>query len=265
MFPSNSTLNYTRKESGSEILIFLHGFCEDLSMWDQILSFGFEKYDVLCLDLPGFGKSDPQSEGSIDQMATAVILLIDQLNIKKFKLFGHSMGGYVALAIADKITSRLTGFGLINSHPFVDSKEAKNSRLKSIDFIKKHGSALYVKQLIPNLFPESFMKSNRFLIEQLTFNANNYQDSGITKAQVAMISRKDQTRTMQRLPCPMLCIIGRLDTLMPIDKLIEQADHSSITDIVLLEHVGHMSPFENPKIVRFHLLNYLSLLNNYFK
>ena len=55
-------------------------------------------------------------------------------------MFGHSMGGYITLAFAEKYSELLKGFGLINSTAFADSDERKQRREKSIETIQQNGS-----------------------------------------------------------------------------------------------------------------------------
>jgi len=212
---TSPSLNYQLQGSARKpVLVFLHGFCEDLSMWDAVLEKGFDDYRLLCIDLPGFGASAPQAKGSIADMSKAVIDLLGQLSIDAFYLFGHSMGGYVALTIAAKMPKRLLGFGLINSHPFADSEEGKVNRQKAFDFIENHGASLFIKQLIPKLFPKKFVGSNSFLIEKLIFTANNYPAKGIQYGLQAMKERPDQTDVLQDFHIPVFCLIGELKHLL---------------------------------------------------
>ncbi len=259
-------LHYSRVGKKSDLsLVFLHGFCEDSTMWDEVLKSGFSEYQVIIIDLPGFGKSAVQEIDSLKAMANAVINLLDELGVAQFYLFGHSMGGYVALTIAAHFESRLLGLGLINSHPYADDGDSKLARQKSIDFVLTHGSSLYVKQLIPKLFPDHFANSNRFLIEQLTFRANNYPDAGIANAQRAMMNRPDQSQVLTKLTIPVLCIIGGQDNLIPNQLLIEQAQYPGLTHLEVIPKMGHMGPFEKPTLVRKAIKDYLTtvyLLNN---
>ena len=227
-------------------------------MWDGLLEKGFEEYRLLCIDLPGFGASAPQAKGSIADMAQLVINLIDQLSIERFVVFGHSMGGYVALKIAEDVADRILGLGLIHSHPFADSEETKINRQKAFDFISNHGSSLFIKQLIPNLFPKNFTGSHSFLIDRLIFNANNFPDRGIQNGLQAMKERPDLSDVLRKLQVPYMCVIGLLDTLLPTEKFIQQVDFASITELALLPNIGHMSPFENPKILRKRIIQYLA-------
>jgi len=266
---SNSSLpllNYKLQGSSRKpVLVFLHGFCEDLSMWDEVLEKGFEAYRLLCIDLPGFGASAPQANGSIEQMGKAVIDLIDHLAIEQFILFGHSMGGYVALTIASKVPNRLKGFGLIHSHPFADSEQGKSNRQKSIDFIEAHGSSLFIKELIPKLFPKKYVGSHSFLVNKLIFNANSFPAVGIQNGLQAMKERPDQTEVMRHFRIPILCLVGALDELLPLKQLIDQANFAPITDLRILQTVGHMGPYENPKAIRkciLPFLNNLQILSN---
>ena len=71
-------------------------------MWQSL---SLDKLDVRCLfiDLPGHGQSEFSTTESpasgIEQMAIEVIAVIESLGIENFDILGHSMGGYVALAV----------------------------------------------------------------------------------------------------------------------------------------------------------------------
>ncbi len=257
---SNPTeLSYSIIGKGTPI-VFLHGFCEDASMWDGVIEKGFDGYQVICIDLPGFGKSPIEQDFSIDQMADAVNGLLDKIISVPFYLFGHSMGGYVTLAYAEKYEEKLLGLGLINSHPFADSTTGKENRQKAVEFINKFGSTLFVKQLLPKLFPKSFRNSHRFLMERLVFDAAKCPARGISSGLTAMKNRPDRSEVLKNISIPFLAVVGKKDELLDTNKFMEQMSMANITQAELLPKLGHMSPFEDPKSIN-NIIN--SFLENF--
>lgn len=234
---------YQAEGKGTAVL-FLHGFCEDSSIWEEFRAGLLEgQYRMICIDLPGFGKSEAVAGTSIEQMAEAVHAVLLKLNVARFILIGHSMGGYVGLAFARLYPSMLLGLCLFHSHPYADPEEKKENRRKSIAFIRRQGHALFVKQLIPSLFYPQFAKSNDFLIEKLTYRAARGKSAGIIAAQEAMIGRKDEAQALAAMQAPVLFIIGEEDQAVPPEN-VEQIHLPDTASIHILEKVGHMGMFE---------------------
>ena len=244
-----------RVEGKGSTIVLLHGFCEDSRIWDALKDDLVEEhYRVVLIDLPGFGKSDPLSEKSISAMAKAVRAVIEELELDNFILIGHSMGGYVSLAYAEEYAEELIGLGMFHSHPFADSKDKKEGRTKSVQFIQRQGHILYVKQLIPKLFSPSFSRSNAFLIDKLVYHASKYQVEGITGGLEAMRDRPDRSQVLTKMPCPVLFIIGKEDGAIPHQVSMDQTHLPDTASIHILDKVGHMGMFEamktSQKIVR---------------
>ena len=243
----DKAIAYDTVGKGAAVLL-IHGFCEDSRMWEDFSQdLVEEKYKVITIDLPGFGQSDVWSDVSIADMAEAVHAVLQELKQEKVILIGHSMGGYVGLAFAEKHSEMLAGLGLFHSHPYADSDDKKEGRQKGIGFIRRQGSALYVKQLIPALFAPDFVNSNAFLIEKLTFRASKYDAEGIIAALQAMKDRPDRSAVLSSISCPVLFIVGKKDQAVPVDKSIEQTHLPAISSIHIMEKVGHMGMFEATK------------------
>ncbi|MCB0634588.1 MAG: alpha/beta hydrolase [Saprospiraceae bacterium] len=238
---------YNSKGKGPAVVL-LHGFCEDSRLWEDFKNDLIEeKYRVICVDLPGFGQSEVMEHISMAGMAEAVAAVVKGLKLEEIILIGHSMGGYVALAFAERYPELLSGLGLFHSQAREDSDEKKAARQKSVDFILRQGSALYVKQTIPSLFAPKFINSNTFLIEKLTFRASRYEPAGIVTALIGMKDRPDRSEVLRQIKCPVLFIIGKLDTLIPEESSLEQTHLPKVADIHILDKVGHMGMFEAVK------------------
>ena len=67
-------------------------------------------------------------------------------------IIGHSMGGYITLAFAEKYPEYLNAFGLFHSTAYADTIEKKNTRMKGIEFINRYGAFEFLKTVVPNLF-----------------------------------------------------------------------------------------------------------------
>lgn len=238
---------YTSEGKGITVVL-LHGFCEDSSVWDEFKTDLLEEsFRVICIDLPGFGASELLDKVSIEIQATLVQEVFQALTLDPFILIGHSMGGYISLAFAKRYPEKLLGLGLFHSHPYADTSEKKAARQKGINFIKSHGHVLFVKQLIPNLFAKSFVNSNAFLLEKMSYKAAAYSSKGIISALEAMKNRPDQSEVLKHINCPVLFIIGKKDIAVPEAFSIDQTHLPKVASIHILEKVGHMGMFEARK------------------
>lgn len=226
-------------------VVLLHGFCEDSRMWEEFVeNLPADTYQFICMDLPGHGQSSPVAEASMELFADAVQALADVLSLPPFVLIGHSMGGYVGLAYAERYGSRLQGLGLFHSHPYADSEEKKEGRRKSIAFIEQHGHIVFVKQLIPKLFAPSFANNNSFLIDKLSVRASQSPQVGFVDALQAMIDRPDRSEVLRQLAAPVLFIVGEEDSAIPAEDSMAQLSLPAIASVHILPKVGHMGMFE---------------------
>ena len=88
--------------------VFVHGYLGSSEMWSLQKEFFSKYYRVIIPALPGFGEShNVKSLDSINKMAKEIINLLDQKNIDKFNLIGHSMGGMIVQEITKLIGNRV--------------------------------------------------------------------------------------------------------------------------------------------------------------
>lgn len=240
--------NSGRGKPGGPAIVLLHGFCEDSSVWnDLITELVGARFRVVCIDLPGFGQSEAPGQASIEYYAEAVHAVLSQLKLEKVILIGHSMGGYTALAFAEKYPGMLLGLGMFHSHPYADSEEKKEARCRSIQFVKDQGHVVFVKQLIPGLFAPAFAKSQSFTLSRLIHAASTYPAAGIIGGLEAMIARPARSALLASALYPVLFIIGEEDQAIPADQRLSQTLLPCVASVHVLERVGHMGMLEAPK------------------
>jgi len=240
----SKAITYTDKGSGP-VVVFVHGFCESKAIWNAFAENLITSYRVVCLDLPGFGESPlVQEEVSMEWFADEVHALIKLLGISDFIFVGHSLGGYVGLAYAEKYSSYLKELCLFHSTAYADSEERKINRDKTIAFIQKYGADMFTQSFIEPLF---LLKNRQILkneIAELKSIAKQSSEKGIIATTKAMRDRPDRTHVLASSTIPVLLIGGRNDATIPIDKLKEQAQLSSTIVLAEIDECGHMGMYE---------------------
>lgn len=244
-------LYYEVKGEGQAVVL-LHGYLENLRMWETIGDELSENYQVIKIDLPGHGKSKVYGEiHTMEFMAEKVDEVLNELNPKKPILIGHSMGGYVALAYAELFPEKLKGFILMNSTSLPDSEEKKEQRLKAVETAQRNFDAL-VKMSIPALFAE---KRREFLKEEMEFAKELARETpieGVTAALVGMRERPDRTDVLLNFKGAKGLIMGKYDQAINPEDLKRVIPERS--DVVVTElEAAHMAHLEVPE----HTLNFI--------
>ncbi len=153
-------MSYQLIGTANKTLVFVHGFCEDSCLWQEMASHLATTYRIICPDLPGFGQSATLPNWKMEDAATMLSVILDKEGVAHCCLIGHSLGGYVALAFAEAYPQRLLGLCLFHSHPYEDSEAKKEARQKTIGLMQRWGAAALVEELIPKLFAPNFRKNN---------------------------------------------------------------------------------------------------------
>lgn len=241
----SSPLFYKVEGAGLPVVL-IHGFAEDGALWDRQVNELKEHYQLIIPDLPGSGQSAARpGTTTLEDLSDSIKTILDAEGIEQGVLIGHSMGGYITLAFAEKYPHRLKAFGLFHSTAYADSHEKITGRQKSVEFILKNGAPAYIRQSMPPLFAEGTRKQHPELITRLIDRYADFNPNALAGYQQAMISRPDRTHVLLQFPKPILFIIGEQDSLLPLDASLRQTHMPRITHIHLLENSGHMGMLEN--------------------
>ncbi|MBF9251803.1 alpha/beta fold hydrolase [Pontibacter sp. 172403-2] len=238
--------NTTYIDAGTgDALVFLHGFCESKQVWADFIKPLQEQFRTIALDLPGHGSNTQNTAGySMESMADDVKRQLDELAIKKCILIGHSMGGYVSMAFAEKYGSMLDGLCLFHSSALPDTDEKKENRDKTIDYVERHGVASFINPFVEPLFYRENRSRLKPEIEMMKEIGRATPQQGITGALAAMRDRPDRTHVLREAAFPVLFIFGKDDAAVPLDKALEQCSLPGYSVVYFLEKTGHMGMFE---------------------
>lgn len=102
--------------NNSELLLFLHGWGVATEPYQEIINILCQRYKVIAPDLPGFGKSDGEKiDWNYDRYANFLLAFLQKLEIDKFHIVGHSLGGGVGITLAASAPNQVTSLILVDS------------------------------------------------------------------------------------------------------------------------------------------------------
>lgn len=243
----DKSINYTKEGSGNTIVL-LHGFLESLKMWEEFSKSLSKEFSVICIDLPGFGETAVFSDiHSMEFMAEVVKAVLDENKVKHCVMTGHSMGGYVALAFAEKYHNMLKGFTLFHSHAGADTEEARINRDRAVKAVELSRKS-FINQFIPSLFAPDNVETFENEIEELQELARLTGKEAIIAALKGMRDRKSKLGLLMTTSIPVQFILGKQDSKIPYDKVLVQTTLPKHSEITFLRDAGHMGFLEEKEI-----------------
>jgi len=237
---------YSQIGSGQPVVL-LHGFLEERSMWNDYAEKLSSEFEVISIDLLGQGKSGNVGYAhSMEEHAAAVATVLFTENVDKCTVIGHSMGGYVALALAEKQPDLIGGLVLFHSTTYPDAEDKKKDRERVIGLVQRNKSA-YINAAIPSLFAEDSREVLKDEIQRVIDIANTFSDQGIIANIRGMMERKDRTEILKNGTFRKLIIHGELDSVISIDDVKEIAELSNDIQLEIVKNISHMGHLEAPE------------------
>ncbi|MGG4143941.1 alpha/beta hydrolase [Paenibacillus algorifonticola] len=231
----------------SPVLVLLHGYCGSSAYWEEVAPMLAQQSRLIIPDLRGHGLSSAAAdlEATMELYADDLYAILEALRIDKVCLIGHSLGGYITLAFAERYADQLAAFGLVHSTALADSEAAKDNRDNTINLIKQG----QLEQVIDGMSQKLFAPDNldRLPSKVARVKAIGYQTggTGAIAAASGMKARPDRTSILREAKLPVLLLAGEGDQIVPPERTL-LFEGPSITQ-VLLSDAGHMSMLEQPE------------------
>lgn len=233
---------YTDTGKG-EVIVLLHGFLEDHTMWYDLGAEISKKNRVVCIDLLGHGKTGVLGYiHTMETMATSVKAVLNHLRLRKYSIIGHSMGGYVALAFAKLFPNNIKGVCLLNSTYEADDSERKQLRTRANKMAQTNFKSM-VRMSFTNLFSAKSKLEHQEAFEEALQIALKTPLQGYMAAQEGMKRREDFSTSFAQAPYKKAILLGKKDTVINVKSTIEFAENHNIDTHIFSE--GHMSHIEN--------------------
>ena len=259
----NSLISYSVEGEGKAVVL-LHGFAEDRRIWNNQAAFLKNQFKLIIPDLPGSGKSGLltyKTSISVDDYADCIHALLKEEQVEKCIMLGHSMGGYITLAFAEKFAYLLKAFGFVHSTAFADSEEKKVSRKRGIEMIEQYGVYPFVKNTTPNLFAARFKAEHPDKIDLLIEQGKEFSKQALQQYYTAMMNRPGRTNVLRDSEVPVLFIVGTEDVAAPMQDVLEQVHLPAVAFVHIIKNTGHMSMWEAPAELNKYLLAFADEVN----
>jgi pimeloyl-ACP methyl ester carboxylesterase len=233
-------------------LLFIHGLAADHTSWKNQIEYFASRYQLILPDLPGSGESSYDGEPlQIDDMADAMLEIIQEEGLNQVLLFGHSMGGYIGLSITRRYPDKVKALGLVHSTSFADSEEKKQIRRKSIDLIRQYhnGKQSYIETMINSLYTDTFKQTQPQCIQDQLTVANKISSDNLVNYLHALMTRPSTETVLKVGSLPIFFLIGKKDQAIPYSDSLKQCGWPLRSNVHILEDCGHMGMIEEPKRV----------------
>jgi len=228
------------------LVLLLHAFPLDRRMWRRVGPILQARARVLAPDLPGFGGSTAvTAPASLDAWSDLLETWLEvTAGPRPVVVCGLSMGGYLALRLADRYPHRLAALALADTWAGADSEADRAAREQRIALVARHGVEALVEALLPRLLspttgPERVAEVRRI--------AGDQTRAGVTAALTAMRDRPDSTPLLPEIRVPALVIVGVEDALTPPSVARATADALPRGRLRVIEGTGHLSALEAPE------------------
>lgn len=249
-------LSYTCKGRGKKTLLLIHGLLESAAMWHIVLPFfDEEEYCLYTIDLPGHGDSPVCENGNdLSVLAELIHAFLKGQKRSQVSIIGHSLGGYLALALAEKYPDDVVKMVLLNSSSLADSETRKKDRNRVIRLLYKHPQA-FKSMAVKNLFlPETF-EIYKSEINRAAQVAQKCETAALIMTLEAMRDRKDRSTVLCHFRSQSLLIFGDQDQIANPQAMESVIDRCQLSTEILSG--GHMSLIEHHEKVMCLLKDFL--------
>jgi 3-oxoadipate enol-lactonase len=241
------------------VVIFIHGFPLNKSMWDLQLEVLKDEYRVIAYDIRGHGDSDAGHEDfSIDLFANDLMSFMDKLKIRKAMVCGLSMGGYIALNAIGNYPERFDALILSDTQCVADTPEVRENRLVAIENIKKNGMEDYAHESIKNLFAPVSLLTKDTEIASVREMIVNTSKKSIYNSLHALAIRKDTSGILPGIKIPVLILVGNEDKITPPEMAESMHKMINGSELHSIENAGHLSNLENPFEFNYQIRKFLT-------
>ncbi len=234
-----------------EVLLFVHGFPLDLSMWRGQLNDLAEDFRCVAPDLRGFGASSVTA-GTVTmaQLADDLDRLLQELQIDvPVTLCGLSMGGYVAWEMWRCHAHRLRRLILCDTRAQADSVEMARGRQLMAQQVEQDGMQGVADTMISKLFAADALEQQAGVVNSIRTLIDRMDPQGVAAAQRGMAERRDFSDRLNEIELPTLAVCGQQDAITTCAEMRSMAEILPNGQFAEIAYAGHLAPLEQPAAV----------------
>ncbi len=231
-------------ETSSLPLVLLHALPLDHRMWADVAA--RLPCRTLAVDLPD--RTDP-GEPSFDVAADALAETLAQAGIGRVVAAGCSMGGYLALALAERHPVLVAGLGLVDTWAGADDDAARARRAAMVDELERTSALDSAHAMVPGLLGTTTVSQRPELVDLVHGWIDEQTPAAVAWAQRAIGTRPDRADALRRFTGPVAVVVGDEDRLSGVDVARPMSALAAASRLVVVPSAGHLSPVEQPAAV----------------
>lgn len=239
-------VRYESKGAGQGAIVFLHGIGGDARGFARQLEALSRSRRAIAWNMPGYGASPAQEPLSFELLAAALESLLDQLAIQRADLFGHSIGGMVALEFAATRPERVRSLILCATTPAFGSRDGSfeqeflTARLGPLDAGKT--MAEVAAATIPAMVGVDADPAGVALARE----AMSAVPDDAYRAAFKCLVTFDRRASLAQISAPTLVVAGERDSNAPPRTMARMAEKMPNARFVEIAGGGHLLPYERP-------------------
>jgi len=240
-----------RVTGAGEPLVLLHGTASSLHTWEAWTKELSNNYQVISLDLPGFGLTGKHfsNDYSIKAYTDFLDVFLDKLGVEKINLAGNSLGGHIAWQYALDHKNRVKHLILLNASGFPQEREPTLAfRLAEVPLVNK---------LMLRVTPRSLVEES---LEETYYDDDKITDSLVTRFHSMQLRRgnrqafidksnqlyQDRSKELSNLEMPTLILWGKHDEWFPLDWANRYNEAIPNSKVLVFDNAGHVPMEEIP-------------------
>lgn len=240
---------HVEKFGSGRPLVLIHGWGLSSAIWQNLTHELALQYQVIHVDIPGFGKSRPTpqaNEYTIENLAALIARVIPDSSI----VLGWSMGGLIAQQIALLHPAKVEALLLVATSPYFVANSSWFGIKPNVLKMFKQQLAASSKQTIDRFLAIQAMGSDTAKddIKQIRASLQNQAEPcniALTEG-LKLLENTDLRISIAAIQQPVLRLFGRLDSLIPFRVIEQIAQLQQNADIVIIEKASH-APFISHK------------------
>ncbi|NMD56495.1 MULTISPECIES: alpha/beta fold hydrolase [Tsukamurella] len=233
-------------------VLLLHGFLFSRAMWaPQLNALADSGFRGVAIDLLGFGDTAPVASGgeiALHHHAEAAIDVLDLLGAERFAGVGYSMGGQVALELADLAGPRLERLLLSDTFAGLDTPEVRTARLSLADRLETEGTARYGEEFLPAVLGPTTVATRPAVCAQARAMIAAAPPAGAAAALRGRAARRDLSAAAGAFGGDARVVVGAEDVFDGGTLGAGLAAALGTVDLHVLPGTGHSPSLETPEL-----------------
>ncbi|QTA38938.1 alpha/beta fold hydrolase [Thermosipho ferrireducens] len=232
-------IHYLESGQGENNILFVHGNFASSLWYKELMNLLPENYKAFALDLPNFGYSDPIDNISIHSYAEALNAFVEAVNLDKFILVGHSLGGAVVIDYLINYSEKVEKLILVDPAPIDGLKTPEESYpilelyRNNPELLKKAIKAIAPTYTNDNFFDEAVSDALRMNPKCFTENAR-------------ALEKINYTKEVKKINTPVTVIWGDKDIILSKEQMEKTSKAFKNGKLITLSGIGHSPILEAP-------------------